>query len=205
MGNIKKSYEKVRNIVSQMRNVDETIEQKIFVSIGNKENKEDKDIRQSDVELINFYDDYVCQENCELNKLKLRLRYSKALGSKFTEEQDEYNYVRSINFSLNIQSKKEYTDTGRNRIHCNFINSPEEYFKSKGVWDNWYDFIGVDTLKFIQSKEEWIKFCKGKNIESLTTYTNYCEEYHVLPKEPAEFYRDFTSIQNELGVKKKRR
>ena len=73
---------------------------------------------------------YEFEENSgELNKIKLRLRYSKALGSKFTEEQDEYNYVRSINACMNIQSKPEYND--KKDKHSNFIASPDNYFKKK--------------------------------------------------------------------------
>jgi superfamily II DNA or RNA helicase len=195
-----KSYDKVRTIVSQMRNVDENIEQKIFLSVGKKEKKEEtkKEEKRS------YYEDYIFEENMsELNKIKLRLRYSKTLGSKFTEEQDEYNYVRSINSSLNIKSKKDYIQ--QQEIHCNFIASPEEYFKSKGVWNNWYDFMGVDTTKFIQSKQEWINFCKEKGIKSLDDYYIYCEEYDILPKEPADFYKDFTNIPSELGFNRNRR
>ena len=195
-----KSYEKVRTIVSQMRNVDENIEQKIFLSVGKKEKKE----KTKKEERRSYYEDYIFEENmCELNKIKLRLRYSKALGSKFTEEQDEYNYVRSINSSLNIKSKKDYIQ--QQEIHCNFIASPEEYFKSKGVWNNWYDFMGVDTTKFIQSKQEWINFCKEKGIKSLDDYYIYCEEYDILPKEPADFYKDFTNIPSELQFNRNRR
>jgi predicted helicase len=194
-----KSYEKVRTIVSQMRNVDENIEQKIFVSVGRKKKentkKEEKRI---------YCEDYIFEENIdELNKIKLRLRYSKALCSKFTEEQDEYNYVRSINSSMNIKSKKDYIQ--QQDIHSDFIASPEEYFKSKGVWNNWYDFMGVDTTKFIQSKQEWINFCKEKGIKSLDDYYIYCEKYDILPKEPADFYKDFTNIPNELQFNRNRR
>jgi superfamily II DNA or RNA helicase len=197
-----KSYEKVRTIVSQMRNVDENIEQKIFVSVGKKEKKE----KTKKEERIIYCDDYIFEENMsELNKIKLRLRYSKALGSKFTEEQDEYNYVRSINSSLNIKSKKDYIQQQDIHIHSNFIASPEEYFKSKGVWNNWYDFMGVDTTKFIQSKQEWINFCKEKGIKSLDDYYIYCEEYDILPKEPADFYKDFTNIPSELQFNRNRR
>ena len=196
-----KSYEKVRTIVSQMRNIDENIEQKIRVFVGNKQKK--RDIPKDEERRID-YEDYNFEENSgELNKIKLRLRYSKALGSKFTEEQDEYNYVKSINASLNIQSKKEYIE--RKDSHSNFIDSPEEYFKSKGVWNNWYDFMGVDTTKFIQSKQEWINFCKEKNIKSLDNYYVACEEHNVLPKEPADFYKDFTNIPTELGFNRNRR
>ena len=196
-----KSYEKVRTIVSEMRNIDENIEQKIRVFVGNKQKK--RDIPKDEERRID-YEDYNFEENSgELNKIKLRLRYSKALGSKFTEEQDEYNYVKSINASLNIQSKKEYIE--RKDSHSNFIDSPEEYFKSKGVWNNWYDFMGVDTTKFIQSKQEWINFCKEKNIKSLDNYYVACEEHNVLPKEPADFYKDFTNIPTELGFNRNRR
>jgi hypothetical protein len=90
-------------------------------------------------------------------------------------------------------------------MHVNFIDKPEEYFKSKGVWNNWYDFIGVDTKKFIQSKEEWINFCKEKGIKSLDDYYIYCEEYDILPKEPADFYKDFTNIPCELQFNRNRR
>jgi predicted helicase len=195
-----KSYEKVRNIVSQMRNVDENIEQKIFLSVGKKEKKEET----KKEEMRSYYEDYIFQENGnELNKLKLRLRYSKALGSKFTEEQDEYNYVRSINSTLNIQSPEEYIQ--KKNIHCNFIDLPEEYFKSKGVWNNWYDFLGVDTSKFIQSKQEWINFCKEKNINSLEDYNRNCQIYLCLPMSPVHFYKDFTNIPSELKFNRNRR
>ena len=198
-----KSYEKVRTIVSHMRNVDENIEQKIFVSIGKKKEKKEKPKKDEDRKF--YYEDYIIEENGnELNKLKLRLRYSKALGSKFTEEQDEYNYVRSINSSLNITSPEEYIE--KQHIHSNFITSPEEYFKSKGVWNNWYDFMGVvDTSKFIQSKQEWINFCKEKNVKSLTDYNELCKIYNVLPKSPEYIYNHFTNILNELGLNRNRR
>ena len=196
-----KSYEKIRNIISQMRNVDKNIEQKIFISICKKQ-KRKKGIINEDYNDI--YEEYDFEENGEeLNKIKLRLRYSKALRSNFTEEQDEYNYVRSINISLNIQSRKEYLESREK--HSNFIDFPEEYFKLKGVWNSWYDFMGVNITKFIQSKEEWINFCLDKNIKSLDDYFMLCDIYDVLPKEPADFYREFTTIPMELGLKKIRR
>ena len=197
--NKNKSYEKVRNIISQIRNIDENIEQKISVLAINKQIKKQNLMHEE--RRINY--DYTFEENCSaLNKLKLRLRYSKALNSKFTQEQDEYNYVREINADLNIQSKKEYVE--RQDSHSNFIISPEEYFKAKGVWVSWYHFMAIDTSKFIQSKQEWIKFCKKKNIKSLDDYYNSCEIYDVLPKEPNEFYSPFTNILIEIGFNRTR-
>ena len=39
----------------------------------------------------------------------LRLRYSRALDSIYSEEQDEFNYVKQLNKELNIQDKEDYT------------------------------------------------------------------------------------------------
>lgn len=197
------SHEKVRNIILQMRNIDENIEQKIKLCVGKIKNKE-FDEQKINNQIMDECINYDFEENVnELYKLKLRLKYSKALSSKFTEEQDEYNYIRSINSNLNIKSKKEYILN--QHIHNNFIPNPEEYFKLKGVWINWYDFIGVNTSQFIQSKQDWINFCKEKNIKTLNDYCMCCEKYNILPKEPADFYKDFTNISRELGFNLSRR
>jgi hypothetical protein len=65
--------------------------------------------------------------------------------------------------------------------------------------------MGVDTTKFIQSKEDWINFCKEKNIKSLEDYFEACEEYDTLPKEPDEFYIHFSNIPSELKINRNRR
>jgi predicted helicase len=186
------SYENVRNIISQMRNVDETIENKINV-LTPEYNKNDENDKQN-INLI--YNNFNENDN-ELCKLKLRLRYSKSLHSNFTEEEDEYNYVRSINISLDIKSKYDYINSEDK--HANYISNPDEYFKSKGVWINWYHFYGMDTKKYV-SKDELIKICKEKNVRSYEDYIKLCELYEELPKEPAEYYRDFSNINNELGL-----
>jgi superfamily II DNA or RNA helicase len=201
--NDKKSFANIRTIISQLRNVDINIEQKIHMNTANKKfTKCNKEFPYSGREL--FYEDYYFEDNAEeLNKLKIRLRYSKTLSSDFTEEQDEYNYIRTINKGLNIKSKEDYFKSEYK--HCNFIKMPEEYFKFRGVWNNWYDFMGTDTSKYIQTKQQWIEFCKNKNIITLCDYNKYCDIYDELPKNPGDFYKDFTSIFNELGIITKRR
>lgn len=61
-----------------------------------------------------------------------------------------------------------------------------------------------DTKKFIQTKLDWYNFCKEKNINSTAEYEKACEIYDCLPKEPAEFYKPFTNILNELNIIKRR-
>ena len=186
-----KSYENVRHIIDNMRIVDKNIEQKIKVILGYKKINNKIENKYS-YEYNNF------EENeKELTKLKMRLRYSKALYSDFSEEQDEYNYVRSINMNLNIQSDTDYFNCKDK--HEYFIEDPERYFKLKGVWTNHYHFYGTNTSIFIQTKEEWIEFCKNKNIKSLNDYYNACKIYKELPENPSYLYTNFSTIVNELG------
>ena len=195
-------YEKVRNIITQMRTVDETIEQKLFVY--NYEPVKPKKINIV-IESTNIITEYNLNENAiELDKFKLRLRYSKTLNSKCTEEQDEYNYVKAINKSLNIDSTEKYNQSQNERSH--FISNPVEYFKAKGVWINWYDFMGTDTTKFIQTKDEWKKFCKKLNIKSVGDYEKACELNINLPIYPGEIYKDYIgNMQSELEFNIRRR
>lgn len=195
--NENKSYQKVRAIIRQLRNVDKNIEQKVAQcscktfarGIG-----KDDDVN-----------DFVYEESTseELTHLKLRLRYSKAIDSKTTEEEDEFNYMKSINQTLNLTSKQEYEDSSN--THDHFVYNPEEYFRAKSVWTNWCDFLGIDTSKFIQSKHSWIDFCRDKLIDSLDDYYEKCKLYSVLPKDPGDFYKDFTNISTELGFNRGRR
>jgi predicted helicase len=203
----KKSFEKVRPIMTHLRNVDENIEQKIFVSCLIKRGREQEEERKQDEGRDQYKEEYEKRIKCdyefienkdELSKLKLRLRYSKSLSSKFTEEQDEFNYVKSINKCLNIQSEKEYIDMADK--HINFIPEPKKYFEKKSVWTNWYDFMGVDITKFIQIKQDWVNFCREKKINNREEYIEVCELYDTLPKEPEEFYTGFGNIISELSV-----
>ena len=201
------SYEKLRQIISRLRNVDETIEQKIRILTKPQPVKKDNLSGEFNVLTeaeVEGEDDALFEDNGdELKNIKLRLIYSKSLGSKSTEEEDEYNYIRSINSTLKIESPEEYIKS--EHTHSEFIKNPEEYFTSKGVWRNWYDFIGFDTLKFIQTKQQWVEFCKEKNIKSLDGYYELCKECENLPKDPGRFYVDFTNMSNELRFNSRRR
>jgi predicted helicase len=194
------SFDKCRKIISKIRNVDERIEQKInVVSLNKSESK----LSEEPKEKIKYH--HIIENSNELTKIILRLRYSKALGSIYSEEQDEFNYVRELNKELHIQSKEEYANKVTKDKHKNYIQNPEEYFKLKGVWSNWYDFMGVDTKKFIQDKNDWINFCKQNNVKSLEDYKELCKLYDILPMNPLDFYIGCLDIPIELEFKTKRR
>lgn len=194
---------RIQSIVWQMRNLDESVEQKIFVSElkSRKPDLEDPEKKQKE-SLPNT--EFVLSENTqELQRIKVRLRYSRALHSDFTEEEDEYIYLKVLNEELKLGSKMEYIDS--KSIHPNYINDAEAYFRKKGVWTNWYDFLGTDTSEFIESKQEWIDYCKYLKISSIEHYKKVAETDRRLPKDPGMFYREFGNIPSELGLKSGRR
>ena len=195
--NDKKSFNTCKHIIYKLRNVDEKVEQKIDLVISKKSEKikEDYIATNYNFELVNNI--------FELNKIILRLKYSKTLYSDFSEEEDEYNYIVSINKELNLSSYEDYVNSELK--HINYITNPEEYFKKKGVWKILYHFLGFDTSIFIQTIEEWRIFCKEHNCLSSEDYKTLCSIYKQLPKEPECFYKFFTNILNELEINNNRR
>jgi predicted helicase len=203
------SFDKCRKIIAKIRNEDENIIYKINLVSFNKINNQ-----YTHNNLLNVHDKikyyHIIENKEELNKIILRLRYSKALFNiTYTEEQDEYNFIKQLNKELNINNKEDYTKEFVKTYHekyIEYIKNPEEYFKLKGVWTNWYDFMGIDTSKFIQDKNDWIKFCKENNVKSLMDYNNLCKLNEILlPSNPADFYKEFVSISIELELNTKRR
>lgn len=191
------SFNRVRMIIAKLRNVDEQIEQKITVS---KVTIQTKTNGTYDWESLSIDDDANI-----LKKIKLRLIHSSALGSRESVEQAEYNYVKQLNHEMNILSKEEYSSEHIKETHKNYIPRADEYFRSKGVWDNWCDFLGLEIEKYLKTKDEWIEFCKEHNVDSYKSYEELCQKYDCLPKNPSDFYKGFTHIRNELGILNKRR
>lgn len=199
------SFNKIRIVIAKLRNSDEIIEQKInYLKLNNED--EDEDQIKNDGNIINKKLNYKIIENeHELKKIKLRLKTSKSLLSNNSEEQDEYDYVKEINKSLNIKSKEEYITEEIKNKHENYIENPFSYFYLKAFWKNWYDYLGIDTNKFLKTKEEWKIFCEEKNVKSLEDYDELCKEYDFLPQEPEDYYTKFSNIKNELGLIKRRK
>jgi predicted helicase len=186
-------YQNIINIIRQLRNIDDNIEHKIKLSNITY----NSDISNKEKEQI-FYD--IQDNHNELLKIKLRMKIDKTLASDFTKEVNEYNYSKRINVSLNIKSKNEYY-LSRN-IHQNYIENPDKYFTNNGVWTNWKDFLGYDTSLFLQTKTKWFIFCKENNINNLEDYNKAIYIFNELPKDPEDFYIDFSNIQNELTIDK---
>ena len=187
------TFDNIRVIIRQLANVDETIEQKIMVlNISN--NYETKEKIKEYVK-----EKFILYENQDLLlKIKMQLKHNKdIITSDFTEEENEYNYMKSVNKYLNILSKNQYYNSIH--IHDNYIKEPETYFTNKGVWTNWCEFLNYDTSIFIPTKNKWFEFCKENNITTVESYNKATNIYPQLPKDPINFYNDFTNINSELN------
>ena len=180
-------FEKLTFIISKLRKMDDTIQSKIrlfeIISGGPKNPR----IQNPLPEIMNENMD-------ELEKLKIKLRHSKALSSYFSEIEDEYEFMRVVNNELNIQSNEEYIQ--RKYEHESYIENPVVHFN--GIWKNWIDFLGIDTHLFIQSITEWKNFCRSKQIKTIQEYKDACKIYSELPKNPNEFYNGFANLFYEL-------
>lgn len=201
------SFEHCRDIIYKMRNVDENIEHKIILGSLNKPTpphtptppptQPPNTFIPNPIILINL------EENTdELLKLKLRLKYSKSLLSIQSEEQDEYDYIKLLNKSMNLTSLDDYKN--KKGEHKEYIKEPKDYFTKNGVWTTWYDYLGIDIIHFIQTKHEWVEFCKSINIISIEDYLEKCKIHNKLPMMPEEFYIGYTNIRNELSLIKNR-
>ena len=107
---------------------------------------------------------------------------------------EKYELIRTINKDMNIQSKDEYFQ--RANEHSKFIENPKSYFKD--IWNCWYDFLGIDTSVFPQTKADWVRLCKEREFATWNDYKQKRDNY--LPENPTELYEDYTNWNNEMGV-----
>ena len=174
-----------------MRNIDTKVEEKITLSTTIRK-KSLPDTKSTINSLLN--ETTLAENRQALDMVKIRLRCSKTLMSDLSPEQDEYNYTKSINTRLKLTCTNDYYKSEASHEH--FVRDPKIYFKT--IWINWYNFIGFDTSVFIPSKVEWVDTCKKYNVKSLNDYYALCNEMTHLPKNPEDFYKEFTNIISEL-------
>jgi superfamily II DNA or RNA helicase len=104
---------------------------------------------------------------------------------------EKYTLVRAENKELGIVSKDDYMERG-----ASLIKDPKVYFKD--WWVSWYDFLGVDTSGFPQTKSDWIRVCKEMGLEKWDDYKKSVTS--TLPANPGEMYEDYENWDKEFGV-----
>lgn len=184
----------IYTISKQLRNEDKNIKQRIKL-IENKTS-----IQLNPYQNPNKISYDILIENP--NKLReILIKLESSLNKYFKDLEEEYKHIQKINKKLKLESKEEYINNQEK--HNNYIDNPIEYFST--CWNNWYVFLEYDTENFIQSKDDWIKFCKEKGLNNYNEYLELCKDFKQLPKMPEEFYKDYTNFNNELNLNRKRR
>jgi len=182
---------KIKNVITDIGLSDESIKQKIkllnFKEIHNKKSIIDN-------EYTNNFD--LIEDNGELIKIKFKLR-----SRLFYKLLDEYNDMIKLNKEFNYKSKSDYYN--KKDINSNFMEDPKSYFDV--LWKSWYEFLSINTDNILKTKEDWIKRCKELKIISIEDYYKKQKEHKELPELPEDIYINFSNIQNELGLFKRRR
>ena len=102
------SHKKIRTIISNLGNVDENIDERLFVNtLTRRETPTEQDIDKQAVggNVVNEAYDFR-NDDLELRRLRLRLRNSKDLKSKLSMEEEEYIFHKALMKEHNLKSKR---------------------------------------------------------------------------------------------------
>ena len=124
---------------------------------------------------------------------RVQAAYVRAEYSKRTPK-EKYSLIRDANRELGLRSRNEYQE--RRTDLPTYIANPQEYFKE--WWVSWYHFLGLDTSAFPNTKADWIRVCKERDILTWEQYKTTSAA--DLPTNPSEFYEDFTNWDKEMGI-----
>jgi superfamily II DNA or RNA helicase len=177
--------DKMKMVISKMANEDEDIEYKVEVMKLKTSNKKSNGLYNKKIKMKKNKD--------ALNLLKFNLFSSGCFGRQMKIE-EEYEYYKNINIEQKMNSVKEYKE------NKNIITNPPAYFHK--IWIDWFDYLNIDTMEWIKDKDEFIKYCKQKNIKNVEEY--YLKIDNKMPPEPEYFYKNFNGLVNELKPKKYR-
>jgi superfamily II DNA or RNA helicase len=187
---------KIKRVITDIGLSDDGIKQRI--QLLNFKEIYKKDILNDPIISNNLNNFDLTEDNGELMRIKFKLK-----SRLFYKEQDEYNDMIKLNKEFNYKSKEDYYNS--KTIHPNFMENPNEYFDKYGLWKSWYEFLSINTDNIIKTKEDWKKRCTELKITSIEDYYKKQKENEELPEIPEEFYINFSNIQNELELFKRRR
>lgn len=139
-------------------------------------------------------------DHIETENIKMLMRHRRMLSCDNWDE-NEYYYYQSINKKNNITTINQYNNVKEifETEGLEFIKDPKRYFTGKSItiWKCTYDFFGVDTSKFPQTKEELKKICLSNKITS-KTYAGLYAKYG-LPENPSMMsYIGYNNLCNLL-------
>tara|TARA_Y100000780_G_scaffold35756_1_gene28877 strand:- start:26899 stop:29268 length:2370 start_codon:yes stop_codon:yes gene_type:complete len=187
---VDESYTKLKHVLKLMASSDSSIDQKLEVVNLENISKSIKHV-ESEVEIKLVYDKE------ELNYLKLELNDKGYFG--IYDVKKEYEYYK------NIYSKYKFTSVNE-FLNSNVFRKSDDrlyYEYHYGKIFKWRDFLSIDTSGWLQTKEEWVDFCKRNKIITTEEYYDKQKTNEKLPFEPELLYDNFNGVAKELYSKKK--
>ncbi len=87
---------------------------------------------------------------------------------------------------------------------------PQDYFMKISYWSDWYDFLGITTFHYYETKEKWKQVVNDLKVTTESEYNMVLEKDPRLPPDPAEYYNvvrkyEFTNFEREVGVRQRRK
>jgi superfamily II DNA or RNA helicase len=158
----------------------------------------DKPLDKKDItELVKTYfgDVSISGNRCSIEETieRVQAAYLRNYFAKRTIK-EKYTLIQKYNIEMNLKSKEEYQL--RAGEHQKYILNPKEYFKNN--WISWYDYLGIDTIEYPQTKKEWVEKCKLLEILTWDKYKQINDK--SLPKNPSEMYEDYTNWDKEFEL-----
>jgi superfamily II DNA or RNA helicase len=115
-----------------------------------------------------------------------------------SNRKEEFIKLRIYVRKLKLQDKTKYSILIKNDPVL--IYNPDDYFGQ--FWTNWYDFLGLPSNTFPQTKEKWVNLCKKLSIRSWSHYKEIQKTRDDLPLMPGTLYPNYTNFNKELKLKK---
>ena len=168
---------KCRKIIHKMRNVDESIKQKIRILDG-------ANLNDTGLSVLKTYQE-------EIKILNMLLRSSKEWNYK-----KEYKDMVKLNIKYNITDVQMYFDLAHEH---DLLSDPKTYFTENYKWLGWYNFL---SGKVFMPYYEWKNHVK--DIKSIDEYNMLAQKNINIPEHPEEVY-GFDNLIEELGLVKRRR
>lgn len=146
------------------------------------------------------HDNVIKVEIKDLNWGLMKKFLNEIMITKLKKENDEqlkleFELLKDKVQKMNLKHYNDY-----NKLDEEYEKKPDIKYKDYG-WLGWYDFLGIDTSKYPDTKIIWKNVCIENNFKDKNIYDVNCVKYN-LPLMPEELYKDFKSFYHEFTTTK---
>ena len=207
------SYKNLENIIYQLKNVDETIEQKIKLlnsTNDDDDDDDDDDDNDDDDDDDNDDDDDGESKNIkniknifELKKIKLKLKNNKILTTNNSDKKNYYNYCKNICKIYKIKTKSDYK---LKYEELGLPSTPDDENEFPNCWKSWHDFLDEDINNYYTC-DECIDYCRANNILNWKDYKDDIQYGKKLPIDPEDkiYKRDIGKELNWYKINRRKK